>query len=133
MHVLNSICCGVYLLLLVRHALQLFFPKSNTCDFKSNLHCMLIWFWNHTHSCIISDQITLYSVNIPLYMVLLLMGETEHLMNSILSHRSGNQLLKNIPCFRLHNECCKWFTIFKILYGKMACFSYESLKFPFLL
>ena len=30
-------------------------------------------------------------------MVLLLMGETEHLMNSILSHRSGNQLLKSIP------------------------------------
>lgn len=25
------------------------------------------------------------------------MGETEHLMNSILSHRSGNQLLKSIP------------------------------------
>ena len=29
-------------------------------------------------------------------MVLLLMGETEHLMNNILSHRSGNQLLHNI-------------------------------------
>lgn len=25
------------------------------------------------------------------------MGETEHLMNSILSHRSCNQLLKSIP------------------------------------
>ena len=101
MHLLNSICCSVYLLLLVRHALQLFsknlfFQKNNTCDFKSNLHCKLIWFWNHAYSCIISDQITLYSANIPLYIVLLLMGETEHLMNDILSHRSGNQLLHNI-------------------------------------
>ena len=47
MHILNSKCCGVDLLLHLRYGLQLFFQKpfslkNNTCDFKSNLHCMLI-------------------------------------------------------------------------------------------
>ena len=37
---------------------NLFSLKNNTCDFKSNLHCMLIWFWNHAYSFMISDQIT---------------------------------------------------------------------------
>ena len=38
---------------------NLFSLKNNTCDFKSNLHCMLIWFLNHAYSFMISDQITL--------------------------------------------------------------------------
>ena len=47
-----------------------FFPKTffslknNTCDFKSNLHCMLIWFWNHAYICMISldTQLTFHYI-----------------------------------------------------------------------